>query len=244
MLPDRPIFRGLVHDQPVQIYQRNLPHWRQEGATYFTTFRLADSIPRFVLESWELSRRIWLEAHGIQLKWQVEDPERYAAAYHQVHEIERQRYEKEQAKQLHVELDRCHGCCVLQDKAVSECVAEALMFEADHWWVGDFVIMPNHVHLLVQPLSGFPLEESLGSIKKFVSRQLKTLDRERERWMLPEGSLWQHESYDRIVRDDTELGQYRKYIANNPSKAKLHFGSYRHYAAEWLDDWAPRTEVA
>ncbi|HSG71752.1 MAG TPA: hypothetical protein VLA12_15120, partial [Planctomycetaceae bacterium] len=45
-LPAPPGFRGMHPDLPVRIYRRHLPHWRQEGATYFLTFRLADSIPQ------------------------------------------------------------------------------------------------------------------------------------------------------------------------------------------------------
>jgi hypothetical protein len=45
-LPDPPGFRGLDPNLPIRFYQRHLPHWRQVGATYFVTFRLADSIPQ------------------------------------------------------------------------------------------------------------------------------------------------------------------------------------------------------
>ena len=34
----------------MRVYERNLPHWRQEGGTYFVTFRLADSLPASVAE--------------------------------------------------------------------------------------------------------------------------------------------------------------------------------------------------
>ena len=40
-----PGFRGLDPDKRIRIYTRHLPHRRQDGATYFVTFRLADSLP-------------------------------------------------------------------------------------------------------------------------------------------------------------------------------------------------------
>src|SRR6516165_10187995 len=49
-LPAPPGFQGLHPDKPVTVYQRHLPHWRQEGATYFVTFRLADSLPQYKLD--------------------------------------------------------------------------------------------------------------------------------------------------------------------------------------------------
>ena len=41
------------------IYRRHMPHWRQDGATYFVTIRLADSIPETVVAQWNEMRRLW-----------------------------------------------------------------------------------------------------------------------------------------------------------------------------------------
>lgn len=41
-----PEFQGLRDDLPLTVYFRHLPHWRQEGATYFVTFRLIDALPK------------------------------------------------------------------------------------------------------------------------------------------------------------------------------------------------------
>ena len=49
-----PGFRGLHPDVPVTVYYRHLPHWRQDGATYFVTFRLDDALPQCKLD--ELAR--------------------------------------------------------------------------------------------------------------------------------------------------------------------------------------------
>jgi hypothetical protein len=40
-------------------YSRHLPHWRLAGACYFVTFRLADSIPREVLEEIQREEGLW-----------------------------------------------------------------------------------------------------------------------------------------------------------------------------------------
>ena len=45
-LPAPPGFHGLHPHKPLTMYHRNLPHWRQDGATYFVTYRLADSLPQ------------------------------------------------------------------------------------------------------------------------------------------------------------------------------------------------------
>jgi len=43
--PPPPGFRGLDPEKPLHFYRRHLPHWRQDGATYFVTFLLADALP-------------------------------------------------------------------------------------------------------------------------------------------------------------------------------------------------------
>jgi hypothetical protein len=64
-LPPPPGFQGLHPDKPVTIYVRHLPHWRQEGATYFVTFRLQDSLPQVKLDELEQWRLEWERQHGV-----------------------------------------------------------------------------------------------------------------------------------------------------------------------------------
>src|SRR5207253_11320934 len=54
-----PGFQGLLSDKPVTVYHRHLPHWRQDGATYFVTFRQHDSLPQEKLDQLEFLRREW-----------------------------------------------------------------------------------------------------------------------------------------------------------------------------------------
>jgi len=49
----------------VDISRRNLPHWQQPGATYFVTFRLADSLPEVRLSELEQERERWLTFHPL-----------------------------------------------------------------------------------------------------------------------------------------------------------------------------------
>src|SRR5947209_9089057 len=58
-----PGFHGLHADKPVTMYHRHLPHWRQEGATYFVTFRLADALPQSKLEQLRFFREQWEREH-------------------------------------------------------------------------------------------------------------------------------------------------------------------------------------
>jgi len=89
-----------------------------------------------------------------------------------------------------------------------------------HIELSAFVIMPDHVHALAQPLplpqsaGVFDLAEIIHSVKSFSGHQI---NRRRGR----RGSLWQDERYDRIVRDEAEFLEKWQYIMNNPVKRDL-----------------------
>jgi REP element-mobilizing transposase RayT len=74
--------------------------------------------------------------------------------------------------------------------------------------------MPNHVHVLLTPITGFELEDILHSIKSFTATKINRI-------LGRAGQLWQRESYDHIVRDINQLQAYQEYIAANPRKARL-----------------------
>jgi len=76
-----------------------------------------------------------------------------------------------------------------------------------------FVVMANHVHLLVTPLITVP--ELTRSLKAFTARKINEL---LERTDEP---LWQEETYDHWVRDDREFERIRSYIEDNPVRAGL-----------------------
>ena len=56
---EQPAFRPFNPEGELRVYVRNLPHWRQPGATYFVTFRQDDSIPQGVLAEWQDVRERW-----------------------------------------------------------------------------------------------------------------------------------------------------------------------------------------
>lgn len=236
-IPERPTFRSVKVEElwPVPGYRRNLPHLRVEGATYFVTFRLADSIPEAIAKQWHEERDFWLRAHGVEPAWAELDLKRWSEAYQAIADGERRAFEREQQRQFLVELDKCHGCCLLaQSHGI---VAQALeFFHGQRLWVGDYVVMPNHVHVLAQPFPGVQLEDWLYSVKRFSSVEINRLPAPETPPATRSGHLWQTESFDCIVRGVEELARTRGYIANNP--AKLLPGTFTAKRMEWLDEFA------
>ena len=76
------------------------------------------------------------------------------------------------------------------------------------------VVMPDHVHLLIKPRKGYHLSRVMKGIKGVSSH---TINSGRGR----KGTLWQDESYDRIVRDGDEFDRELNYMYENPVKKGL-----------------------
>ncbi len=59
-------FKAFNGRAEVRIYHHGtLPHWRQDGCTYFVTFRLADSLPQSVVAKLKEKRERWLARHHL-----------------------------------------------------------------------------------------------------------------------------------------------------------------------------------
>jgi putative transposase len=108
------------------------------------------------------------------------------------------------------------GPLFLKQAPIARLVVDAISYGAQHLQYYDleaFVVMANHVHLLVLP-------------RVRPSRFLQTLKgytaREANRLLGRTGQpFWQPESYDHLVRDDRELDRIKEYIEKNPVKAGL-----------------------
>jgi putative transposase len=76
------------------------------------------------------------------------------------------------------------------------------------------VVMPDHVHLLLSPLPPYELSRVMKGIKGVSARRINDLRK-------AAGTVWQDESWDRIVRDEDEFLKKLEYMAHNPIKAGL-----------------------
>jgi putative transposase len=210
-----PGFQGLHPDKKITIYMRNLPHWRQEGATYFVTFRQADSLPQEKLQELKTLRQEWEEHHPLprtDAQWQQ-------LTYEIMHRLEHW-------------LDQGMGSCRLQGAAAAKFVVDAMRkFGGKRYELGSYVVMPNHVHGIVRPLVSdpYPLEQLLKIWKGHSALQIY------KHFGLT-GSFWQEETFDRIIREEEHLYKAIQYIGNNPAKAGLSQRDfYRWIRPEWED---------
>ncbi len=225
---NRPSFQPFDERESVRIYRRNLPHWRQDGATYFITIRLADSIPKNVRREIEYEKRLWLRARGISYDGEHGN---WVEKLHTLSSDDQFQFHKTFNRRVQSCLDRGHGKCHLQVPSCIEIVKNKLLSEdRSRYELGDFVIMPNHVHLLTTPRSGEFLEQILKSLKGSSAVECnRSLGRS--------GTFWQADSYDHIVRSLEQLLHYRRYIADNPRNAGITIEDNAYYRADWMDEW-------
>ena len=111
-------------------------------------------------------------------------------------------------------LDEGYGSCVLADNGSLRIVEDALWhFAGERYALYAYVVMPNHVHVLFMPTEGWPLSEIVASWKRFTARKIN------ER-LAKEGSLWQKESFDTLVRSRRHFETIIGYIKrNDPANA-------------------------
>ena len=191
----------------VGISARNRPHWDQTGSVTFVTLRLNDSMPKAVLLRWFAEQDEWLKQRGVETK------DREAALLAAPPHIQRA-FKKFKLQRWHENLDNCHGRCLLRQPSIAKIVSESLLkFDNERYDLERFVIMPNHVHLLVQMRASWGLREQCESWMRFTARKINSLYGE-------SGSFWA-EPFDHIVRDEPQFAYLQEYIAQNPSKAHL-----------------------
>lgn len=170
----------------------NLPHWRQEGKIYFVTFRTADSMPQEKLKEWQEELDAWKAKNTEPLS-----PE------------QRKEYYKRFPAKMQEYLDAAYGACYLKNNKIKNIVENALKyFDGERYVLDEFVVAPNHVHVLVQPKDGHELSDILHSWKSYTANEINEATGET-------GAFWQKESFDHLVRHEASLDKFREYIRNH-----------------------------
>jgi menaquinone-specific isochorismate synthase len=178
-----------------------LPHWEENHAIYFVTFRLADSLPQSVLRKFEFERTNILSTAK--------------AAKRQLTPFERNQLEELFSEDIERKLDTGAGRCFLADSAVADVVAETLQhFDRVRYHLYAWCVMPNHVHVIFRLVPTHELSDVLHTWKSYSSKKANRLLRR-------SGKLWQHEYYDHLIRSEQEFYRTVQYIMDNPKKAGL-----------------------
>lgn len=183
-----------------------LPHWQQGEVSIFVTWRLADSLPSEKLEQLRRERELWLSKNP--QPWNMRQADEYRELF---------------STRMESWLDVGQGSCCLRKIELRQIVFDGLKyFDGARYVLGSFVIMPNHVHVLFQPMPEHRLKKILYSWKSFTAKQINAKTDGK-------GPLWADDYWDRLIRNEAHLQACRRYIQRNPAKAKLRESDYSLY---------------
>jgi len=194
-----------------------LPHFESSDVIQHVTFHLADSLPKTAL--------LQLDA---ELKFLPAD-----------------KRDAERRKRVDAWIDAGNGSCVLRKPAFAQMVQTSLLtFDSQRYHLLAWVVMPNHVHALFEPMKGWTVAKIVASWKKFTARKIcDDLARDATLCSIPRSQrdesligagvgtpisrlaasspVWHREYWDRYIRDRDHLAQVIEYIHLNPVKAGL-----------------------
>ena len=179
----------------------NLPHWTCDRAVYHVCFRLADSVPQSKRNEWIHERESIIEnARRLQRDLTAEEEKNIRHLY---------------SERIEKYLDAGYGDCLLARPEIAELVASALKhFNGERYLLHAWCVMPNHVHVIVEPVTGWELSKIIHSWKSFTAHEAnKRLNRS--------GDFWQRDAYNHIIRSEKEYFFQVQYTWENPDKAGL-----------------------
>ncbi|HEX8914222.1 MAG TPA: transposase [Humisphaera sp.] len=160
----------------------------------------------------------------------------------------------ERRRRLEAWLDAGYGSCILREPAAAECVIGAWRhFAGERYDLIAWVVMPNHVHVLVRVYDGQPLGRIVQSWKSYTGRRIAQMGRSGDAGLqpgssadvgraglkpgVPGGGVWMRDYWDRYIRDERHFAAVVRYIHENPVKAGLAAN-----AAAW--PWSSAAETA
>ncbi len=198
-------------------YKRGyLPHRDRGGLYQVITYRLADSLPENALNRIEEKLRT----------------------------VNSGEIEIERRKELEAWLDAGHGNCVLQHPQAAECVVDTWRkFNRERYDLIAWVVMPNHVHVLIRTYEDVALGRIVQSWKSYTGRRISEMffhpgaSGNAEPQLGSQGAaektrtsragarrsqrVWMREYWDRYIRDEKHFRAALDYIHSNPVKAGL-----------------------
>lgn len=164
-----------------------LPHFDCGEIPQFITFRLTDSLPAELLNVW----RAMLE------------------------HLSKTEAESELRNRIEEHLDGGTGHAWLKNPAIASVIENALFhFDGRRYRLHSWVVMPNHIHVLLTPATGYGVPGIVHSLKSFTAKEANHL-------LERKGGFWQVDYYDRYVRNEEHYYRTVEYIEMNPVRAGL-----------------------
>lgn len=212
-------------------YKRHLPHFIVDDYAYFITSRLAGSLPQIAINDIKAA---------------------YDNELTKIASFDNPQKKREEYKSLQWNYftgfdgllnNYKSGPHWLTDDRIAGIVNDSLHYRDNKVYeLIAYTIMSNHIHIVFIPFikklssestykEKYPLSGLLASLKRFTATQANKI-------LKREGDFWQHENYDHVIRDNTELSKIVEYVLNNPVKAgiteDIHEYKWNYYNPKYL----------
>lgn len=175
--------------------------WQCEHAIYHVSYRLADSVPQAVRNAWLRERQVLMDAIKLHAN---EVPE---TLQHRLNFLYSDYIEKY--------LDAGNGQSYLKRDEIAEMIAGSFtQFNNVRYRLHAWCIMPNHVHVIVEPLPAYELSKIVQAWKSYSAHVANKM-------LGLKGTFWQADDYNHIIRSLKEYHFQIRYTWENPDKAKL-----------------------
>ena len=162
--------------------------------------RLYDSLPASRVEAWQKERSIILQRAESSSRDHTED---------EANRLEELRQDIDRW------LDKSTGSCLFHQPEIAEQMSQALLhFHSTRYLLHAWCVMPNHVHILAEPILPWSLQSIVKSWSAYTTRQINAL-------LNRKGRVWQQDSYDHLIRSNDEYRNTVDYIYHNPENAGL-----------------------
>lgn len=225
-----------------QFRRRKLPHIHPPGSILFVTLRLVGSIPKAVTQRWK-AERTWFAKEMARIDRQVNDNQSSTNLNQQARLLSFQRRWFMRFEEILDKAER--GPVWLKNEKVAQLVVDSLKYrDGKVFQLNSYCVMSNHLHTVFRPFlderslrldlsagrpryfsDESPLDVIMHSFKSYTANEAnKLLDRA--------GAFWETESYDHVVRDETEFYRIQNYVVKNPVKAGL-VSDWRDWPWSW-----------
>ena len=109
-----------------------------------------------------------------------------------------------------------HGSCLLRKPENAQIIVDNWRhFDGENYHLNAWVVMPNHVHVLIEPLAGHPLGRIVQSWKSYTAKRIAFQPASEAK------RLWQPDYWDRCIRNERHYRATVEYIHQNPVRAHL-----------------------
>lgn len=107
------------------------------------------------------------------------------------------------------------GSCLLNQPSIANVVQGTILyFEGTRYHLLAWCVMPNHVHVVIQPAPLFALRQILHTWKSFTANRINKMLRRN-------GPLWERESFNHLIRRPEQVEHFIRYTHSNPVEAGL-----------------------